>query len=67
VITELKLLMHEEFNLCNTSLCRRECNNVAHALAAIACKFPNECKTSRDGVPHEVEVLVTSDLARSDE
>ena len=43
VITELKLL-REDLNLCNINLCRRECNRVAHALAAIGCKFPSDCK-----------------------
>ena len=67
VLTELKLLMHDEFNLCNTSLCRGECNSVAHALGAIGSKLHGECNLSWDGVPHEIEALVTSDLARSDE
>lgn len=49
IITELKLLMSSEFILCKIIVCKRECNNLAHTLAALGCKFPSGFNTTWEG------------------
>jgi hypothetical protein len=58
----MKLLLAMEFPSCNISVC----NSVAHAFAAHSCNFPGHMATW-EGVPHEIEVVVTSDLAGMNE
>jgi len=40
---------------------------VADALAAHGCKFLGGHKATWEGVPHEIEAMVASDLAGTDE
>jgi hypothetical protein len=62
----MKLLLAMEFPSCNISVCNRVCNSVAHAFAAHSCNFPGHMATW-EGVPYEIEVVVTSDLAGMNE
>jgi hypothetical protein len=67
VITEIKQLIGAEFMSFTVSVCKRVCNSVAHALAVSGCNLPSGCYKTWEGVPQDVEALVTSDLAGSDE
>ena len=67
LVTEMKFLISAELRSCNLSVCKRDCNRVAHALAAAGCKFSSGISNTWDGVPQEFERVVTSDLARVDE
>ena len=46
VITEMKHIISTEFAHCNVLICRRNCNKVAHALAAAGCNLPSGCYNS---------------------
>ena len=65
VITEIKHLIGPDFMSCTVSVCKRDCNSIAHALAAYGCNLPSGSYNTWEGVPRVVEELVTSDLARS--
>ena len=67
IITEMKLLLATELPSCNMTVCNRICNGVAHALASHGCNFPSGHMATWEGVPHEIEVAVTSDLAGMNE
>jgi hypothetical protein len=67
IITKVKHLVCSEFYSSSFSVCPRICNSVAHALAAIGCKSPSEHVITWEGVPQDVEVLVPSNLAGTDE
>jgi ribonuclease HI len=51
LVTEMKFLISAELSSCNISVCKRECNKVAHTLAASGCNFPSGSCTIWDGVP----------------
>jgi len=59
----MKFLISAELSSCNISVRKRECNTVAHTLAACGCNFPSGACTIWDGVPRDFEGVVTSDLA----
>ena len=65
IITEMKHLINSEFVSCKISVCKRDCNKVAHNLAAFGCTFPNGQTNTWDDVPQAV--LVISDLSGSDD
>lgn len=67
VITEIKQLIGAEFMSVNISACKRDCNTVAHAFAAFDCNLPSGDYNTWEGVSHDIEGLVTSDLAGSNE
>ena len=67
VITEMKHIISTEFAHCNVLICRRNCNKVAHALAAAGCNLLSGCYNTCEGVPQKFEDLLSSDLAGSDE
>lgn len=67
VITELELMMSAQFSCCKISICKRDCNKVAHAFVAFGCKCPSGYHTTSERVPQFIEDLVTSNLAGSNE
>lgn len=67
LVTEMNFFISAELRSCNLSVCKRDCNRVAHALAAAGCKFSSGISNTWDGVPQEFECVVTSDLAGVDE
>jgi hypothetical protein len=67
IVTEIKHIISDEFPTCLVSVCKRECNKVAHSLAALGCNLPSGCYNTWEGVPSMLEDLVTSDFAGSDE
>jgi len=67
LVMEMKFFISTELRSCNLSVCKCDCNRVAHALAAAGCKFSGGISNTWDGVPQEFERVVTSDLARVDE
>ena len=67
IITEMKLLLATDFSSCNISICNRVCNGVAHSLAALGCNFPSGQTAIWEDAPHEVEDIMTSDLAGMNE
>jgi hypothetical protein len=67
IITEMKHLINSEFVSCKISVCKCDCNKVAHNLVAFGCTFPNGQINTWDDVPQEIEVLVISNLDGSDE
>jgi len=67
LVTEMNFFISAELRSCNLSVCKHDCNRVAHALAAARCKFSRGISNTWDGVPQEFERVVTSDLARVDE
>jgi len=67
IITEMKLLLATDFSSCNISICNRVCNGVAHSLAALGYNFPSGQIAIWEGAPHEVEDMMTSDLAGMNE
>ena len=67
LVTEMKFFISTELRSCNLSVCKHDCNRVAHALAAAGCKFSSGISNTWDGVPQEFECVVTSDLAGVDE
>jgi hypothetical protein len=58
VITEIKQFLGAEFRSCNVLVCKRECNRVAHAIAAFGCNLPSGCYNIWEGVPRDFEELV---------
>jgi hypothetical protein len=56
-------MISDDLHTCNISVCKRECNRVAHSLAALGCKLPSGCYNTWEGVPLDLEDLVTSDSA----
>ena len=67
IITEMKFLLATDFPFCSISVCNHVCNSVTHALAAFGCKIPSGQNATWEGVPHEVEDVVTIDLAGMNE
>ncbi|XP_066354305.1 uncharacterized protein [Miscanthus floridulus] len=67
VITEIKHLIGADFMSCTVSVCKRDGNSVAYALAAYGCNLPSGSYNTWEEVPCVVEELVTSNLAGSDE
>jgi hypothetical protein len=67
VITEIKHLIGADFMPCTFSVCKRDCNSAAHALAAYGYNLPSGTYNTWEEVPWVVEDLVTSDMAWSDE
>jgi hypothetical protein len=55
VVYEIKSLMNLFFTSVVVSFCPRECNKVAHAVAALGCKCPQDIVLSWDGVPFGAE------------
>ena len=53
------------FNSLQVVFCPRDCNRVAHAVAALGCKCPPDTVVSWDGMPPGLEDLVTSDINES--
>lgn len=51
------------FNVFSFHYCPRNCNRVAHALAALGCNSSQTTDVSWDGSPPDVEDLVAGDLA----
>uniref|UniRef100_I1QUQ1 RNase H type-1 domain-containing protein n=1 Tax=Oryza glaberrima TaxID=4538 RepID=I1QUQ1_ORYGL len=51
------------FNVFSFYYCPRNCNRVAHALAALGCNSSQTTDVSWDGSPPDVEDLVAGDLA----
>jgi len=60
---ETKSLMNMSFVSCVLSFCPRECNQVAHALAAQGCMCSQNADLCWEGMPPGVENLVASDIA----
>lgn len=68
VITELKHMMIAEFSSCKITVCKRGCNKVVHALAAIGfVSVPVDIIPVGNGFLKMFEDLVNSDLVGSDE
>lgn len=66
-ITDVKHLMASEFVICKFSYCPRECNSLAHELESFGCKLSGTTHAIRDGVPQQLEDLVISDSAETEE
>ena len=60
VVYKIKYLMNLFFTSLQVVYCPRECNRVAHAVAALGCKCPPGAVT-----PSGIEDLVTSDITES--
>jgi hypothetical protein len=67
IITEMKHVMSLHFVSCKVSVCKRDSNKVAHNLAAFGCTLPSGQMATLDDAPHAIEVLLTSNLAGSNE
>jgi len=65
IVYEIKYLMNLFFNSLQVVFCPRDCNRVAHAVAALGCKCPPDTVVSWDGMPPGLEDLVTSDITES--
>ncbi|RLN28963.1 hypothetical protein C2845_PM05G15270 [Panicum miliaceum] len=65
IVYEIKYLMNLFFTSVNVAFFPRECNRVAHAVAALGSKCPPGAVLSWDGTPSGIEDLVTSDLTVS--
>ena len=65
IVYEIKTLMNLLFTTVVVSFSPRECNRVAHAVAALGCNCPQDTVLSWDGVPIGIEDLVTSDITAS--
>ena len=65
IVYEIKYLMNLFFNSLQVVFCPRDCNRVAHAVAAFGCKCPPDTVVSWDGMPPGLEDLVTSDITES--
>jgi hypothetical protein len=65
LIYELKKLIGSSFLSCSFVFAPRECNRVAHALAALGCKCPRNTVEQWDMMPPGMEDLVASDFAES--
>jgi hypothetical protein len=64
----MKHVMSLHFVSCKVvSVCKRDSNKVAHNLAAFGCTLPSGQKATLDDAPQGIEVLLTSNLARSNE
>ena len=50
-VTEMKFFISVELRSCNLSVCKLDCNRVAHALAVAGCKFSSGISNTWDGVP----------------
>ena len=59
IITKMKLFLRSEFSSFSLNQTLSVCNRV--------CNLPSDHCNTWDSVPHEIEDLVTSDLAGSDE
>ena len=49
VITEIKHLIGPDFMSCTVSVCKRDCNTAAHALAAYGCNLPSGSYNTWEG------------------
>jgi ribonuclease HI len=67
IVTEMKVQLATDLSSRIITVCNRVCNRVAHSLAALGCKFPSRQYATWEGVPHELEALVISDLANANE
>jgi len=67
IVTEMKVQLATDLSSRFIIICNRVSNRVAHSLAAIGCKFPSRQYVTWEGVPHELEALVISDLADANE
>jgi len=67
IVTEMKVQLAADLSSRFIIVCNRVSNRVAHSLAAIGCKFPSRQYVTWEGVPHELEALVISDLADANE
>jgi hypothetical protein len=65
IVYETKNLMNLSFMFVSVAYCRRDCNRVAHAVAAFGCKCPHGTIPSWESTPHGTEDLVTSDITAS--
>jgi hypothetical protein len=61
IIHEIKSMLNVSFSSWRSSYCPRECNRVAHAVAAQGCKCPPDTFHSWNGTPPGVEDLVARD------
>ena len=64
LIRDARMLARLNFSSCSFSFCKRECNKVAHAMAALGVSgmYGNGLLWP-DNVPNDVVSLVVSDLA----
>jgi hypothetical protein len=62
IVFEIKSFISTYFDSCLVSFRHRECNRVAHALAAQGCTCPQHAVLLWDGTPPGVEDLVGSDV-----
>ncbi|CAO2190873.1 unnamed protein product [Urochloa humidicola] len=65
IVFEIKSCISTFFTSCKVSYCPRDCNKVAHAVAAQGCKCPHNSVLLWDGTPSGLEDLVASDFAES--
>ncbi|CAO2186475.1 unnamed protein product [Urochloa humidicola] len=65
IVFEIKSCISTFFTSCKVSYCPRDCNKVAHAVAAQCCKCPHNSVLLWDGTPSGLEDLVASDFAES--
>ena len=43
IVTEIKHIISVELSTCLVSVCKCDCNKVAHSLAALGCNLPSGC------------------------
>jgi len=43
IVTEIKHIISAELSTCLVSVCKCDCNKVAHSLAALGCNLPSGC------------------------
>lgn len=61
-MNEMKNFVNSSFSSFAIKYCPRDCNKIAHAIAALGCNDQLHNILSWDDVPPEVVKLVTSDL-----
>jgi hypothetical protein len=62
LIHEIKSMLQTLFSSWRSSYCPRECNRVAHAVAARGCSCPLDAVLVWDRAPTSVEDLVARDI-----
>ena len=50
IVAEIKHIISDELYNCATSVCKRDCNRIAHSLAALGCNLPSVCYNTWEGV-----------------
>jgi hypothetical protein len=64
LICEIQVLLATNFSSFRVMYAPRTCNRVAHALAAIGCKYPHGDVLSWEGTPTPIEDLVPAIVLR---